>query len=223
MPPFSAGGWRRDPVWRAHLRHIIAGLRDEATPPLAAVLDVIGEASVETLEMLADRIVRMDYSPGFADRLPLIAAALQVYWTYLAAAPALAGQLVRPEAGNTCPCCGSLPVASVVRIAGEVSNLRYLHCALCNTEWNRVRAQCSACGSAGGVSYRHIENGGGAVRAECCADCDAYLKIMRQDEDAQVDPVADDLATLALDILVDEAGFQRCGPNLLFVPGAAAA
>ena len=39
-------------------------------------------------------------------------------------------------------------------------------------------------------------------------------------EKAAVDPVADDLATLALDILVDEAGYTRAGPNLLLVPGA---
>jgi FdhE protein len=29
--------------------------------------------------------------------------------------------------------------------------------------------------------------------------------------------VADDLATLALDMLVDEAGYGRSGPNLLLV------
>ena len=33
------------------------------------------------------------------------------------------------------------------------------------------------------------------------------------------DPVADDLATLALDILMDESGYERASPNLLFVPG----
>ena len=40
-------------------------------------------------------------------------------------------------------------------------------------------------------------------------------KIAYQDKDPRVDPVADDLATLALDLLVDEAGFGRSGPNLL--------
>jgi FdhE protein len=29
--------------------------------------------------------------------------------------------------------------------------------------------------------------------------------------------VADDLATLALDMLVDEAGYERSGPNLLLI------
>jgi FdhE protein len=56
------------------------------------------------------------------------------------------------------------------------------------------------------------------VRAETCEACKSYLKIVYQ-EKGTVDPVADDLATLALDILVDEAGYARSGPNLLLVPG----
>ena len=38
--------------------------------------------------------------------------------------------------------------------------------------------------------------------------------------DPRIDPVADDLATLALDLLVDEAGYGRSGPNLLLVNAA---
>ena len=66
-----------------------------------------------------------------------------------------------------------------------------------------------------------IEGGNGAVRAETCGSCKSYLKIAYQDKDPRVDPVADDLATLALDLLVDEAGFGRSGPNLLLFGGSA--
>jgi len=31
--------------------------------------------------------------------------------------------------------------------------------------------------------------------------------------------MADDMATLSLDMLMDEAGMARCGPNLFFHPG----
>ena len=123
---------------------------------------------------------------------------------------------------GVCPCCGFLPVASIVRTVGEVSNLRYLHCALCNVEWNLVRVKCAACDSTAGISYRELQGEAmkrpGTVRAEVCDGCKSYLKIVYQ-EKGGVDPVADDLATLALDILVDEAGYARAGPNLLFVPG----
>jgi FdhE protein len=39
-------------------------------------------------------------------------------------------------------------------------------------------------------------------------------------KDHQVEAVADDLATLALDLLMDEAGKSRGGPNLFFHPGS---
>jgi FdhE protein len=106
---------------------------------------------------------------------------------------------------------------------GETANLRYLHCALCNTEWNYVRVKCATCDATAGISYRLLENADGtqaeAVRAETCDSCKSYLKIVYR-EKGGVDAVADDLATLALDILVDEAGYARAGPNLLLVPGA---
>jgi FdhE protein len=154
--------------------------------------------------------------------LPYVAAALQVLWT--AAAARMDGEIVALDVPGVCPCCGTLPVASVVRSSGA-ANLRYLHCALCNTEWNMVRVKCASCDATAGISYRHIDGKSGqlphlppeAVCAETCDSCKSYLKIVYQ-EKGGVDPVADDLATLALDILVDEAGYARSGPNLLLVP-----
>ncbi|NMG65289.1 formate dehydrogenase accessory protein FdhE [Azoarcus indigens] len=220
MPPLPVGDWPRDPAWRAHLRRILTGLREGASPEVIAVLDALAKAADDELEKLADAVLANDYTVDNAGGLPLVAAALQVYWTHMAAAPALSG-LKRLDVPNVCPCCGSLAVASVLRIGGEVANLRYLHCSVCNTEWNMVRAKCVSCGGLEKVSYRHIEGGSEAVRAECCESCHSYLKIAQQDKDPLVDPVADDLATLALDILVDEAGFERAGPNPLFIPGNA--
>jgi FdhE protein len=43
------------------------------------------------------------------------------------------------------PAAAVLPVASVVRLGAAINNLRYLHCSLCNTEWNVPRATCTAC------------------------------------------------------------------------------
>jgi FdhE protein len=39
------------------------------------------------------------------------------------------------------------------------------------------------------------------------------------EKDPQVDPVADDLATLTLDMLVSESGLQRHGANLMLLFG----
>jgi len=54
-----------------------------------------------------------------------------------------------------------------------------------------------------------------AVLAEACGHCRHYLKIMHTDRDPFVDPVADDLDSLSLDLLLGEEGFERYGNNLM--------
>lgn len=218
MPPLPAQSWPRAPAWRGALAALCEGLLPAAPPAAADTLRGLAAASPDAVEALADRVLRTELYGGQADRLPFVAAALQVYWTHLAAGLGTAG-VPALDVPGVCPCCGFLPVGSIVRTGGEVANLRYLHCALCNTEWNLVRVKCAACDANERISYRHIEGGDGAARAETCDDCHAYLKIYLQEKSPQADPVADDLATLALDILVDEAGYTRAGPNLLLVPG----
>jgi hypothetical protein len=93
-------------------------------------------------------------------------------------------------------------VASVVRADPRSQGYRYLHCALCATEWHMVRVTCSQCESTKCITYQAIEGGSEAVRAECCDNCRAYRKILYQEKDGDVDPVADDLASLALDLLL---------------------
>ena len=222
MPPLPAQSWPRDPAWREALRHIAAAV--SAVAPEAARKDLarLSTMDAERIEALAERVLHTELYGEDAALLPYVSAALQVLWTAGAARLGVS-EISALDVPGVCPCCGFLPVASVVRGGGEVANLRYLHCALCNTEWNLVRVKCTACDATEGVSYRHLEaegaKGTDAVRAETCDSCKSYLKIVYQ-EKGPVDPVADDLATLALDILVDEAGYARSGPNLLLVPGS---
>jgi len=141
-------------------------------------------------------------------------AALQV------CAAAVASRLPREAvegagAPGVCPVCGTLPVASVVREDSESQGRRFLHCALCSTEWYLVRVTCSHCHSTHGISYRSIEGGPDAIRAECCNSCRTYRKILYQEHDEGVDAVADDLASLALDLLLAEAGYHRVNGNPL--------
>jgi FdhE protein len=161
----------------------------------------------------------MEFNSQHLDYLPFIAAALQVHWTALASNLDQA-KIAPLDVPGICPCCGFLPVAGVLRSEGEIANLRYLHCGLCNTEWHLVRVSCAACLDSSSISYRYIESGDEVVRAETCDACGKYLKIIYREKSPQADPVADDLATLALDLLVEKAGYDRMSPNLLFIPGA---
>lgn len=221
MPPLPANGWKRDPVWREHLARIAGRLAPAASANLRETLAALARTDAGELEALADAVLHTEHLPDDTARLPFVSAALQVYWTWMASRPELDG-IRRLDVAGVCPCCGSLPGASVVA-TGDHAGTRYLHCSLCNTEWNLVRLNCSSCGGTDKVSYKVLESDDqpvhDVVRAEVCDACMSYLKLIHQDKDAQADAVADDLATLALDILVDEAGYARSGPLPLFMPG----
>lgn len=218
IPPLNTQTMQRDASWREGLNIIleqVAGRVNTATQVAIVRIQALSDADMESF---ADHILSGDYAGLDLAAAPLIGAALQVYWVRLATALDLHG-FTRPDVHNLCPVCGSLPTASVVRIGGVEQGLRYLHCSLCESEWNMVRIKCSHCESTKGIAYYNIEGDEGAVKAETCDECNSYLKILYMEKNMAVDPIADDLASLALDILMDEAGYLRSGPNLLLFPG----
>lgn len=165
--------------------------------------------------LLDDDITGLDLATA-----PFIGAALQVHWTRLAA-HLTPDQVAPPADMALCPVCGSPPVAAVIRAGVEDAGLRYLQCALCNSQWHRVRAECSQCGNDRDLGYYHLEGRqDDPVSAEACPACQGYLKVCRLDKDHLADPLADDLASLTLDLLMGEEGFARAGVNLLLWQGA---
>lgn len=58
-----------------------------------------------------------------------------------------------------------------------------------------------------------------AIQAETCDTCGHYLKIIHGDRDPFAEPVADDLASITLDLLVAETGMLRHGVNLMLLFG----
>jgi FdhE protein len=225
MPPLSSQSHARDPQWHEDWRDIAGHVARQGG--LGDSLAAVTQLDTVALEALADRVLLGTTLDADAAAVPLVGAALQVYFTRLARSLS-AKDLERFDVPTVCPACATRPVASVVRIGGERNNLRYLVCALCSTEWNMARIQCSACQADKGVHYLTLQAEGAqaasgteaARKAEACDECKSYLKIFYQDKDPNVDAVADDLASLALDVLVDEQGYGRTGPNLLFHPGS---
>lgn len=217
MQPLAAAGLPRPAGWHETVRQLARAAQDPLPESGRAALQAALARPDDWLDSQAVRLLEGDGQIDIA-AAPVIGAALQVHWSRLARAldPA---QVPRPEHPNLCPVCGAHPVSSVVRIGGAAEGLRYLHCALCASEWHVVRAKCSNCDNTRGIACYHIEGGDGAVQAEYCPECDTYLKLMRQDKDPLVDPVADDLATLALDLLMDEAGHAKSGINWYLVQG----
>jgi FdhE protein len=231
MPPLPVSG-ARSPSWRSvfvalldHLEPVV-----ENQPQIAAVLAELRGLESAQLEGCADAVLA-ELTDGVNPlHAPFVAAALQVVWTMRASQ--LDAQRVQPLVTNTlCPVCGAHPVAGVIRIGGQSQGYRYLQCSCCASEWHMVRVKCSCCEHTSKIAYQSLTPADEAAaapevvnkandpskvaRAETCDDCHTYRKIFNQEHDYNVEPLADDLASLALDLLVGEAGYSRASGNPL--------
>lgn len=218
MPPLAPAGLGRPPGWHDTLRQLARAVQSALPPVGQAAMQLILDSPDAWLDEQASHLLEGDTHKIDAAVAPLIGAALQVHWTHLARQLA-PDDVARPEEPSLCPVCGSHPVSAVVRIGGAANGLRYLHCALCSSEWHVVRAKCSNCDNTRGIAYYHLEGGDASVRAESCPECQTYLKVTHQDKDPLAEPMADDLASLTLDLLMDEAGYARSGINWYLVHG----
>jgi len=220
IPPLSVDGHRRDATWREALAILLENFDDRDVPaPARAVMASLSHRKADEVENLADDFLHRGVNAADAGAALYVAAAIQVYFTHMAAALPEAYLQLLPQRG-LCPCCGSRPVAGVVTATGRTPGTRYLYCSLCATDWNHVRAECITCCQARSVSLKEIDGGSGAVKAETCDECHTYSKVLYQAHDMKVDPFADDLATLGLDLLVCEAGWSRHAPNPLLLIGS---
>lgn len=219
MPVIGRSDHRRGAEWQAALGRILAGLRDGAMPAAArSALDEVAAMPDTECEALADRVLGERLAVHELAPALFIGAALQVYWIWRAGALD-ASRLVAMQPDRLCPVCGSAPLCSLIDTRGLPERTRYLHCALCEAEWRYVRAACADCGSVEGIAYHGLEGVESPARAETCDACKSYVKILSGEKDAEIDPFADDLATLGLDLKVAEAGWQRAAANPFLLAG----
>ncbi len=213
LPPLAAAGHRRDARWRDGLALLLAKFDHARSPPEAkAVASALAERPARDIEALADDA--LNGQGGDAGASLYIVAALQTYFAAMAAALPLEALKLLPERG-LCPCCGATPIGGVVGDVGEARSVRYLHCSLCATAWNHVRAVCITCGGSRSLKLKSVEGDAGVAKAETCDECETYAKLFYAAKDPAVEPFADDLATLGLDLLVAEAGWSRHAQNPL--------
>jgi FdhE protein len=232
MPPLPVSAMR-PPAWRDIFDSLLLqmGTLADCQPQFSTVLDELQELTNSELEGCADAVLAQ-FGEGINPlHAPFVAAALQVVWTLQASL--LDARRVQPlVTGALCPVCGSHPVASVIRIGGQSQGYRYLQCGICASEWHMVRVKCSSCEENAHIAYQSLEDAEATAappseaiskandpskvaRAETCDDCHSYRKIFNQEHDYNVEPLADDLASLMLDVLVGEAGYTRASGNPL--------
>lgn len=196
------------------LDHVDLSAAPEAAQAAAAAVQAMPE---KERAALASGIAEGAYPLDRVAESLFVAAALQVHLARQAAQ--LDKTAVQPSEAGVCPACGGVPVSSLVVGWTQASKARYCACSLCGTLWNHVRIRCTACGSTEGIAYYTVEDGSKTVGVETCTSCRSYIKHMQQHEDGALDPVADDVASYALDLLAREQDFRRSGLNPLFLTG----
>jgi FdhE protein len=212
MPPISRAHFKLDETVRATIGRFLDRLAlGELPPQTTAAVDAVRRADAQELQRLTEAALEdSEPSDNLAQR-SLVAAGLQVHFCRLAAM--LPADDLKPIAPGACPSCGSAPVTSSVVGWPKAHNTRFCACSLCATMWNVVRIKCLVCGSTEGISFRTIDRKAETVKAETCESCRSYVKILYQVNDPTLEPVADDVASLGLDMLMAEEGWKRGGRN----------
>jgi FdhE protein len=212
MPPLDRTGFKTDTVFETTLDSLLGAAADLRKPQgaedaLKRVITV-GKATRDTMlrAVLANAIA----AQAMAEHV-YIASAAQIHFARCAAR--LDASTLQPVGDGACPACGSLPVSSMVVGWSGSHGSRFCSCVLCGTLWNYVRIKCVLCGSTKGIGYQEVEGGAGTIKAETCDNCHRYVKVLYQTKDQGLEPVADDVASLGLDILMAQGAYRRGGSN----------
>ena len=208
MPPLDRARFTSDAAMNAVWRHFVVMTDSIAMPDVARLALARVKAAGE-----ADRTAMM--GAVLSNAIPVkelaehvfVAAALQVHFARLAAR--LDAGALLPLGDGVCPACGGPQVSSMVVGWSGAQSARFCACSLCGTLWNYPRVRCTLCGATKGIAYQEIAGGPAAVKAETCESCRGYVKILHQHKEPTLDPVADDVATLALDLLLRDLGYRR--------------
>lgn len=212
MPPLDRARFTPDAAVDA-VWHLLIAMADGVAMPDAARLAlarVKSAGEVDQAAMMSAVLSNAVPVEILAEHV-FVAAALQVHFARLAAR--LDGGALVPVGDGMCPACGGPPVSSMIVGWSGAQSARFCACSLCGTLWNYPRVRCTLCGATKGIGYQEIADGPATVKAETCESCRGYVKILHQHKEQTLDPVADDVATLALDLLLRDLGYRRGAVN----------
>jgi FdhE protein len=217
-PPLDRSSILAERHW-PHALRILAGQVAAATMPAEAAMALgsLMARSSDEVRAFSGRVLDRRFTPEEGPEALFLVAALQAVWTRRAAA--IPANAIASREAPACPVCGATPVASLVCAGGDRQGLRFLVCSLCASQWRHVRIKCTVCGGTKGIAYHGIAGQDGPAKAETCPECRAYTKIIYAEKDPESEPVADDLGSLALDVLMSDAGWRRAYPNPFLSPG----
>jgi FdhE protein len=106
-----------------------------------------------------------------------------------------------------CPICGREPKIGEIR---DDEGSRYLFCNQCGFEWHYRRIKCPFCGNEEQrtLAYFTIEEDE-RYRVDVCNECKRYIKMIDfRDSKEKADLDVEDIATLHLDMLANDEGYD---------------
>jgi FdhE protein len=212
MPPLDRARVKADPAMMETFDRLFGCLKeiDMPNPAADALAGVAAKSAAEREAMAFSVLSEALPSEALAGHI-YVAAALQVHFARLAGG--LDAASLVPVGDGLCPVCGGRPSISMVVGWLGAHGARFCSCSPCGTLWNIVRLKCVLCNSTEGIGYQEIDGGPGTVRAETCDKCHGWVKILQQQKDSAMEPIADDVASLGLDLLMREGPYRRGGLN----------
>lgn len=163
-----------------------------ASAPAAQLAALVGALARGDMEVIFDQAESLRVAP---ERL-LFLGELTVRAYLSAYAHSQAGRL-EGYRGVRCPVCGRTPHMGHI----DPDNVKYLHCALCDTVWRAPRVGCVHCGAPESITFLTVEEDE-EHRVERCAECSGYLKVVDQRKGVRpIDWLVEDAATRYLDQL----------------------
>ncbi len=103
----------------------------------------------------------------------------------------------------------------VLRPLGD-GGQRSLVCSLCLAEWEFRRIICPGCGEENHAKLSvYCAEEFPHVRVECCDACKQYIKTVDLTKNGLADPIADEIASIPLDIWTQNQGYAKLQLNLM--------
>ncbi|QIQ22296.1 formate dehydrogenase accessory protein FdhE [Zophobihabitans entericus] len=211
LAPLSLDNYSLTDEWEIYLKPLCQALKGY-NPEIDKTIEVLESETKSSLQEQAISLIKGELSHIDSNKAIFIWTALSLYYSQLASQLPGKAKVDIVEQRQYCPVCRAAPIASVIHL-GQNVGLRYLHCSLCETEWNVTRVICTNCEDTSALDYYSLDKELSSVKAECCESCNSYLKVFYQDLDPHLEVIADDLATLILDIKTEEEGFTKTGQN----------
>lgn len=212
MPRIDRNQFSPDAAFEATFERLLAAAEGMTMPaPAREALGRVKGADSDARNLMLQNVLAESIPVEALAEHVFVAAAAQVHFTRLAAR--LDAKTMESVGDGVCPSCGGAPSATMIVHWPPAPGARYCACSLCGMLWNYVRSKCTLCGSTKKITFQEIEGNDGIIKAEICDDCRGYMKVLNLQKERTLDPVADDVASLGLDILVRELGFRRGGIN----------